>query len=84
MHITNRYWAVKCFACATIIKLFLTRFWLLNPLGVPSRMNVGQVLEVHLGYAAKGLGYKIPFYSSSPSVYLSNNMSGLKNANFEP
>ena len=30
-----------------------------NPLGVPSRMNVGQVLEVHLGYAAKGLGYKI-------------------------
>ncbi len=31
----------------------------LNPLGVPSRMNVGQVLEVHLGYAAKGLGYKI-------------------------
>ncbi len=31
----------------------------LNPLGVPSRMNVGQVLEVHLGYAAKGLGIKI-------------------------
>ncbi len=31
----------------------------LNPLGVPSRMNVGQVLEVHLGWAAKGLGYKI-------------------------
>ena len=31
----------------------------LNPLGVPSRMNVGQVLEVHLGYAAKGLGFKI-------------------------
>ena len=31
----------------------------LNPLGVPSRMNVGQVLEVHLGYAAKGLGHKI-------------------------
>jgi len=28
----------------------------LNPLGVPSRMNVGQVLEIHLGYAAKGLG----------------------------
>ncbi len=32
---------------------------LLNPLGVPSRMNIGQVLEVHLGWAAKGLGYKI-------------------------
>jgi DNA-directed RNA polymerase subunit beta len=31
----------------------------LNPLGVPSRMNVGQILEVHLGLAAKGLGYKI-------------------------
>ncbi|MFQ5486107.1 MAG: DNA-directed RNA polymerase subunit beta, partial [Desulfobacterales bacterium] len=28
----------------------------LNPLGVPSRMNVGQILEIHLGYAAKGLG----------------------------
>ena len=32
---------------------------LLNPLGVPSRMNVGQVLETHLGWAAKGLGVKI-------------------------
>ena len=31
----------------------------LNPLGVPSRMNIGQVLEVHLGWAAKGLGHKI-------------------------
>src|SRR3954452_378373 len=31
----------------------------LNPLGVPSRMNVGQVLETHLGFAAKGLGLKI-------------------------
>ncbi len=31
----------------------------LNPLGVPSRMNVGQVLEVHLGWAAKGLGYRV-------------------------
>ena len=31
----------------------------LNPLGVPSRMNVGQVLETHLGWAAKGLGRKI-------------------------
>ena len=31
----------------------------LNPLGVPSRMNVGQVLETHLGFAAKGLGAKI-------------------------
>ncbi len=31
----------------------------LNPLGVPSRMNIGQVLEVHLGYAAAALGFKI-------------------------
>ncbi|HJQ61600.1 MAG TPA: DNA-directed RNA polymerase subunit beta [Burkholderiales bacterium] len=31
----------------------------LNPLGVPSRMNVGQILETHLGWAAKGLGHKI-------------------------
>jgi len=31
----------------------------LNPLGVPSRMNIGQVLEVHLGYAAHALGWKI-------------------------
>jgi len=32
---------------------------ILNPLGVPSRMNIGQVLEVHLGYAAKTLGWKV-------------------------
>jgi DNA-directed RNA polymerase subunit beta len=31
----------------------------LNPLGVPSRMNIGQILEVHLGYAAKALGFKV-------------------------
>jgi DNA-directed RNA polymerase subunit beta len=31
----------------------------LNPLGVPSRMNIGQILEVHLGWAAKGLGIRI-------------------------
>ena len=31
----------------------------LNPLGVPSRMNIGQILEVHLGWAAKGIGHKI-------------------------
>ena len=31
----------------------------LNPLGVPSRMNIGQILEIHLGWAAKGLGQKI-------------------------
>jgi len=31
----------------------------LNPLGVPSRMNVGQILETHLGWAAKGLGWRV-------------------------
>lgn len=31
----------------------------LNPLGVPSRMNIGQILETHLGLAAKGIGDKI-------------------------
>src|SRR5512143_1320115 len=31
---------------------------ILNPLGVPGRMNIGQVLEVHLGWAAKRLGYR--------------------------
>ena len=31
----------------------------LNPLGVPSRMNIGQVLDVHLGYAAQALGWKV-------------------------
>jgi DNA-directed RNA polymerase subunit beta len=31
----------------------------LNPLGVPSRMNIGQILETHLGWAARGLGHKI-------------------------
>lgn len=41
----------------------------LNPLGVPSRMNVGQVLETHLGWAAKGLGLKIgQMLDSSQSI----------------
>jgi len=31
----------------------------LNPMGVPSRMNVGQIMEIHLGYAARGLGYQL-------------------------
>ncbi len=41
----------------------------LNPLGVPSRMNVGQVLEVHLGWAAKGLGHRINDMLSSEQGY---------------
>jgi DNA-directed RNA polymerase subunit beta len=34
----------------------------LNPLGVPSRMNIGQILEVHLGWAAHKLGQQISTY----------------------
>jgi DNA-directed RNA polymerase subunit beta len=44
---------MPCFADGTPVDVVL------NPLGVPSRMNVGQVLETHLGWAAKGLGEKI-------------------------
>jgi DNA-directed RNA polymerase subunit beta len=42
----------------------------LNPLGVPSRMNVGQILETHLGWAAKGIGWKIEelMAKTSPSA----------------
>ena len=40
----------------------------LNPLGVPSRMNIGQVLEVHLGYAARALGWKITSVSMAPGA----------------
>ena len=41
----------------------------LNPLGVPSRMNIGQVLETHLGWAAKGLGHRIgDMLDSRPAV----------------
>jgi len=45
----------------------------LNPLGVPSRMNIGQVLEVHLGWAAKGLGERIQ------SMRHQHNLSELRN-----
>jgi DNA-directed RNA polymerase subunit beta len=44
---------MPCMADGTSVDIVL------NPLGVPSRMNIGQVLEVHLGWAAKGLGKKI-------------------------
>jgi DNA-directed RNA polymerase subunit beta len=40
----------------------------LNPLGVPSRMNVGQVLEVHLGFAAKKLGEQLETLARSEAV----------------
>ncbi|HHU05183.1 MAG TPA: DNA-directed RNA polymerase subunit beta [Clostridiales bacterium] len=42
----------------------------LNPLGVPSRMNIGQVLEVHLGYAARALGWKVvtPIFAGANEI----------------
>src|SRR3990167_3902053 len=42
----------------------------LNPLGVPSRMNVGQILETHLGWAAKLLGFKVisPVFDGATEV----------------
>ncbi|MEG2003415.1 MAG: DNA-directed RNA polymerase subunit beta, partial [Clostridia bacterium] len=45
----------------------------LNPLGVPSRMNIGQVLEVHLGIAAKKLGWKVmtPVFNGANEVEIS-------------
>lgn len=53
----------------------------LNPLGVPSRMNIGQVLEVHLGYAAKALGWKIatPVFDGATEEDI---MDTLEKANF--
>ena len=56
---------------------------LLNPLGVPSRMNIGQVLELHLGLAAKNLGIKFatPVFDGISTDELSNIM---KEANINP
>ena len=49
----------------------------LNPLGVPSRMNVGQILETHLGWAASGLGSKLGKMIESNDVGKSNNIRKL-------
>ena len=54
----------------------------LNPLGVPSRMNIGQVLEVHLGYAAQALGWKVatPIFNGAneASIRESLQLAGLR------
>ena len=54
----------------------------LNPLGVPSRMNIGQVLEVHLGYAAQALGWKVatPVFDGANEVDIREtlNKAGLR------
>ena len=49
---------------------------MLNPFGVPSRMNIGQVLEIHLGYAAKKLGVKFstPVFDGINNTELSDIM----------
>ena len=54
----------------------------LNPLGVPSRMNIGQVLEVHLGLAAKALGWHIatPVFDGANENDI---MDTLENAGFD-
>ncbi|MBE6968301.1 MAG: DNA-directed RNA polymerase subunit beta [Ruminococcaceae bacterium] len=48
----------------------------LNPLGVPSRMNIGQVLEVHLGYAAQALGWKVatPIFNGANEAEIRNTL----------
>lgn len=54
----------------------------LNPLGVPSRMNIGQMLEVHLGYAAQALGWKVatPAFNGANEVTIREtlNKAGLR------
>ena len=55
----------------------------LNPLGVPSRMNIGQVLEVHLGYAAQKLGYKVATPIFDGATY-SDIQDLLKEAGLDP
>jgi len=53
----------------------------LNPVGVPSRMNVGQILETHLGWAAKGIGWKIEemLASSASTEALRSFVEGIYN-----
>jgi DNA-directed RNA polymerase subunit beta len=57
----------------------------LNPLGVPSRMNVGQVLETHLGIAAKFLGFKVatPVFDGIPETEIRNYLKQVKDENKE-
>ena len=50
----------------------------LNPLGVPSRMNVGQILETHLGWASAGLAKNIKELINSQSLDISSKVSGCK------
>ena len=56
----------------------------LNPLGVPSRMNIGQVLEVHLGYAAKKLGWKVATPIFDGATYEEDIKGALEQAGLDP
>ncbi len=56
----------------------------LNPLGVPSRMNIGQVLEVHLGYAAKKLGWKVATPIFDGATYEEDIKGALELAGLDP
>ena len=56
----------------------------LNPLGVPSRMNIGQVLEVHLGYAAKKLGWKVATPIFDGADYEEDIKGALAQADLDP
>src|SRR5690606_33930244 len=58
---------------------------ILNPLGVPSRMNVGQVLETHLGYAAEILGIKIatPVFDGIDETYIHEMLGEAKRLKIE-
>lgn len=56
---------------------------ILNPLGVPSRMNIGQVLETHLGWAAKELGEKIKHLNKNQAKDLIQKLYKIKNKNID-
>ena len=56
----------------------------LNPLGVPSRMNIGQVLEVHLGYAAQKLGWKVATPIFDGASYEEDIQGALRLAGLDP
>eukprot|EP00210_Caulerpa_lentillifera_P008941 g8532.t1 len=51
---------------------------ILNPLGLPSRMNVGQILETHLGWAARGIGQKIKSYLEGMNLESENDTAPLR------